>query len=110
MRWIDIARLALPILGIALPRAAPVIPIIAGAIDEAQRALPDSTESREAKREHVFRTVAAGADVASSLTDRKIDAGEAVSATQAVFQAIDAIHAIAKANQPEAAPAPAASR
>lgn len=108
MKWFDLARLALPLIGIALPRAAPVIPIIAGAIEEAAKSFPDSDESREAKREHVFRAVAGSADAVSTLTPAKINAGEAVAATQAVFQAIDAIHAIAKANQHEAPAAPAA--
>lgn len=107
MKWIDLANLAIPLLGMILPRARPVLPIIWSAANEAQKAFPDNNEAREAKREHVFRAVAGSAEAASQMSGKPFDVGEAIAATQAVFQAIDAIHAIAKAQQTSAAPAAA---
>lgn len=107
MKWHLLANILAPALAIAFPVAAPVIPAILTAINEAQAAHPDSDESREAKREHVFRAVMAGSEAGSALSGKQIPPAAAVAITQAVFQSIDAIHAIGKAQGLEAAPAPA---
>jgi hypothetical protein len=107
MKWHQLANILAPALAIAFPVAAPAIPAILTAINEAQAAHPDSDESREAKREHVFRAVMAGSDVATELTGKRIPPAAAVAITQAVFQSVDAIHAIGKAQGLEAAPAAA---
>jgi hypothetical protein len=108
MKWTDVANYAIPFLGIVLPKARELAPLILQSVNEAQRAFPDSDETREQKRQHVFASVLAATAATASATDRQIDAGQAIAATQAVFQAIDAIHAIAKAQQTSAVPSTAA--
>ncbi|MCA1834349.1 MAG: hypothetical protein LC750_16765 [Actinobacteria bacterium] len=107
MRWIDLAKLLIPIAGAVIPKAAPLVPAILVAVDEAQRAHPDSDEAREVKRAHVINSVAASAEIASRLGPVAISPAQAITIAQAVFQIVDTTHAIAKAQRVDDPPAPA---
>lgn len=110
MKWTDIANYVAPILGIVIPRARTLIPALLQAINEAQRMFPDTDETREQKRAHVFAAVLAFVNGERAGAGAPIGLGDVIAAIQTIFQAIDAIHAIAKAQQAAEAPAPATTK
>lgn len=105
MKWSDVANYVIPVLTIILPAARQVLPVMLQAINEAQRAFPNTDDKREAKRAAVFNAVIDAIAPAPDKPRGALTVGEAIAATQTVFTAIDALHAIAKAQQVSAAPA-----
>lgn len=101
MKWSLLAKLLLPVLAIAVPGATPVIPWIAQGIDEADTLFTDGAD----KKAHVLNLVADGAAAVSATGKVQVDPVSAQVVTQAVFQAIDSVNAVVKANQPAVPPA-----
>lgn len=100
MNWINLARLLIPILGVVVPDAAPLVPMILHGVDEAEAIHGAGTGA--AKKAHVLALVRDGATTASATGKVHIDPGKATNITEAVFNAVDDVHAIVQANQPTA--------
>jgi hypothetical protein len=95
MKWFQLAQMIVPILSVAVPGVAPLAPWILAGVTEAQAIHgPDKPEE---KQSHVLNLVANCAAAVSATGKVVIDPTQAVAITQSVFNAIDAVHAIAKA-------------
>jgi hypothetical protein len=96
MKWFDIAKALLPVVGALVPGAGAVVPFIVVGIHEAE-AIKGATGAE--KQAHVLNVVANGAAAASASGKVAIDPAAAMTATTAVFSAVDAVHAIVTANK-----------
>jgi hypothetical protein len=109
MKWFELARFIVPIVGVAVPGAAPFIPAIMAGVNEAEQLHADSDGAT--KKQHVLNLVVAGAEAATASGKVSIDPANALDVTNAVFSAVDAVHAIVKAQNkqdvPPVNPAPA---
>lgn len=92
MKWFQLAQLLAPILGVVIPGAGPVVPFILAGIHDAQAIHGDTNNS--AKKALVYDAVSAA--VASGKVN--IPQQAATQLTDAVFQSIDNVQVIAKAN------------
>jgi hypothetical protein len=97
MKWFDLAKMLVPVVGAVVPGAAPLVPFILTGIHEAEALHGDDGQ---AKKAHVLTLVANGAAAVSATGKVSIDPGLAVAVTNAVFQAVDNVHDVVKANQP----------
>jgi hypothetical protein len=95
MKWFDIAKALLPVVGALIPGAGPLVPFIIVGVHEAE-AIPGATGAE--KQAHVLNVVADGAAAATASGKVAIDPAAAMTATTAVFSAVDAVHAIVTAN------------
>ena len=93
MKWFEIVKLVLPIVGIVVPGAAPLVPMIMGGIHEAEQ-LPGA--DGPTKKAHVMNIVADGAQAASATGKVAIDPTTAVAITEKVFDVVDAVHKVVK--------------
>lgn len=100
MKWFERAMALIPILGFLYPPARPLVPLILAGVTEAQAI--HGADNNEVKKAHVLNLVAVGAAAATATGKVAIDPTQATTITQSVFAAIDAVHAIVKA-QPAAA-------
>lgn len=91
-KWFQLALHALPLVGILVPGAGPLVPFIQDGILAAQGLHGDT--NNDAKR----RIVLDGAAAASASGKLTIDPETAIRITDSVLNTIDGIHAIAKAN------------
>lgn len=97
MNWINLAKLLIPILGVAVPGAAPLVPLILHGVVEAEAIHGAGTGP--VKKAHVLQLVRDGADAVSASGKVVIDAEKATDITTAVFRAVDGVHAIVQENQ-----------
>lgn len=95
MTWFDLAKLLIPVVGAVVPGAGPLVPLILAGITEAQ-ALHDVDHPLD-KKAHVLNVVAIGAAAATATGKVRIDPAQAAVVTNSVFDAVDAVHAIVKA-------------
>lgn len=100
MKWLELAKLLLPVVCAVIPGAKPLEPFILAGATEAQ-AIHGADKPGE-KQAHVLNVVALGAEAATATGKVAIEPAQAAMITQSVFSAIDAVHAIVKA-QPVAA-------
>ena len=94
MKWFELAKLLMPVLAVALPGSAPLIPFIEDGITQAQLVHGDTNNA--AKKQLVYDAAAA----ASATHKVAIDPATAVVITDAVFATIDNVHKIVQANPP----------
>jgi hypothetical protein len=95
MKWFELAKLLCRFVVAVVPGAAPLVPLILAGVTEAQ-AIHGADKPSE-KQAHVLNLVAnrrRGGDGDGKVV---IDPTQATTITQSVFNAIDAVHAIVKA-------------
>lgn len=107
MKWYDIALKALPgielLLAATVPGSAAVIPFVNDAIVTAQQIHGDTNNT--AKKQLVY-----DASQAAAATGKvSLDPATVKAITDAVFTAIDGVHAVVKANQAPPTQAPPAA-
>ncbi len=96
MKWFHALTLLAPALGLIIHGAGVLIPSIIAAANEAEL-IPGA--DGPAKKQHVMNIVTAGAAAATLTGKVTIPPADAYTVTNAVFEAVDGVHAIAKANQ-----------
>jgi hypothetical protein len=94
MKWLDLAKLLLPIVGGLVPGAAPLVPTILIGITDAEHLGEDGA----AKKAHVLQLVADGAATANATGKVTIDPTQAVFAAESVFNVVDSVRSTLKAN------------
>ena len=98
MKWAELAKFLIPVVAAFVPGAAPLAPLILSGVNEAEQLVSASGADKKA---HVLRLVAAGAATATATGKVTIDPTTAVAVTEAVFAAVDGVHAVVNANQPK---------
>lgn len=87
MKWLDVAKGALPLVALLYPPAAPLIPFILAGAHEAEQ-LPGA--SGEQKRDHVINIVVTAAQGAAS-QGVPVNPQTAAATTLAVFNVVDGV-------------------
>ena len=99
MNWLDVLRIAIVPVCLIIPGAAPLAPLIAGAILEAEQ-LPHAKGAE--KKAHALNLVAVGVAAGNAVTHRQvIDPAEAVkTASQVIDASISVVNVIHAAQAP----------